>query len=121
MMLRKGPSRAAKRKEQRRKDTQQERAIYRAVYLRDGYRCRACKAAVSPGALDLARRAHHHHVIFRSAGGPTTMANVMTSCAECHFQRHDYTLSIRGNADVKGGLTFERVSEDGSRVRTWTS
>lgn len=89
-----------------------ERDVYRAVDLRDRRRCRACGRKSNPSAVGLLDRAHHHHVIYRSAGGPTETWNVALVCSGCHDAEHvKKTLQIEGNADE--GLTFWKKDEHG--------
>ena len=78
--------------------------LYRKVYLRDGYRCVVCVRVVIPGAVDELRRAHPHHIVFRSQATKAekhTTKNVCTVCAICHADIHERRLFITGNADTK--------------------
>ena len=59
--------------------------LRRQVLARDGHRCVACE---SQRGLML------HHVVFRSAGGPTTRENLITLCARCHGLVHEGFLHI---------------------------
>lgn len=49
------------------------------VFQRDGFRCRYCGHGVEHGALLEA-----DHVIPESAGGPTTLDNLVTACQDCN-------------------------------------
>lgn len=83
--------------------------LYRAVYKRDGYRCVACRRHVVVGSPDELKRAHPHHIVFRSqvpARQQLTTAAICTLCPFCHADVHDRTLVIRGNADL--GLEIRR-------------
>jgi len=91
---------AMKRQAERAK---QETAVYRTVDRRDGFRCRCCGLRTDQYAIGLLR-GEHHHVVYRSAGGETTTANVCLLCAGCHVDEHRHRLRIDGNADT--GLTF---------------
>ena len=54
-------------------------AVRRAVFKRDGYRCRACGR---PGRLEC------DHVIPLDRGGaPYDMDNLQTLCRSCHFAK----------------------------------
>jgi hypothetical protein len=78
-----------------------ERNIYRAVNARDLYACRSCGRSVSPSAIGLLQRAHHHHIVFRSAGGDTSMSNVCLLCAVCHADVHAHRLTVEGDANKR--------------------
>jgi hypothetical protein len=56
--------------------------IRRAVFARDGYQCRNCKAS----GVEL----HCHHVVPLSRGGETHPDNLVTLCAECHARVHPH-------------------------------
>jgi 5-methylcytosine-specific restriction endonuclease McrA len=61
------------------------RAILRAVYARDDYRCRRC------GSEKLRKRWLHAHHISPWAGNPTLrfdLANLVTLCRPCHSWVH---------------------------------
>lgn len=95
-----------------REESAQERDVYKAVDVRDRKRCRACGRKSNPDAIGLTQRAHHHHVVYRSAGGPTETWNVALVCAGCHDAEHvKRTLKIEGNADE--ALTFWKKDADG--------
>jgi len=93
-----------KRKEDKRAKAADRIVVYRFVYKRDGYQCRACGDVVSPGSLDSFKRAHPHHVQFRSRGGQDVPENLATLCPICHDLIHAYRLHVAGNAN--GALTF---------------
>ena len=94
-------SRAEERQDKLAMRKQIERAVYRAVDARDKYRCRACGERCSPSATSLLQKAHRHHIRFRSAGGETVTANVVTVCARCHADLHAYRLTIEGDANTQ--------------------
>jgi len=52
--------------------------VKRAVWERDGYRCRICHSDLSEGGK------HTHHRLKRSLGGKNTEANLMLLCARHH-------------------------------------
>jgi 5-methylcytosine-specific restriction endonuclease McrA len=97
--LSKPVSRAHERSERLAFRKQVEKLVYRAVDARDQYRCRACGERCSPSATSLLQKAHRHHIRFRSAGGETVTANVVTVCARCHADLHAYRLTIEGDAN----------------------
>lgn len=59
--------------------------IAKAVFNRDGWRCRHCNRGdtIDP-----------HHIIFRSAGGEDTLENLLTLCRKCHDDVHGGRLKI---------------------------
>lgn len=60
-------------------------ALSRAVYQRDGWRCRHCN---DRNAL------HPHHVIYKSHQGPDALNNLLTLCCQCHDAHHRGFLDI---------------------------
>ena len=60
--------------------------VRRAVFIRDGYRCRACGA---PGKLEC-----HHVIPLEKGGAPLAESNLLTLCRGCHIAEH-----IRGTDD----------------------
>lgn len=104
-------SRAEEKAEKRTAAKKQQRDVYRLVTERDKRKCRSCLNQADPNALDMLKRGHHHHVVFRSAGGQDTTGNLMLACARCHAEIHAHRLSVSGDAD--GVLTFS------TEVATW--
>lgn len=102
--LRNGKSRADERLEKRTAAKKQQRDVYRLVTDRDKRKCRACLNQADPSALDMLKRGHHHHIVFRSAGGTDESSNLCLLCARCHSAVHAHRLDIAGSAD--GRLTF---------------
>lgn len=51
------------------------------VYRRDNYTCQYCGDRFPPGELTF------DHVLPRSRGGPTTWANIVTSCQHCNRRK----------------------------------
>ena len=101
-------------------DEKQWRAVCQLVTRRDGRRCRACGRRTNPEGLTLLDRGHHHHVVFRSAGGADVSSNVCLLCARCHDEVHRYGLRVEGNADEV--LTVTRWNlETGKVIETWDS
>lgn len=61
-------------------------AIRTATFKRDGFKCRCCGIG---GELYLSILVFHHAVpVF--AGGPDTVENGLTLCANCHLTLHNY-------------------------------
>ena len=88
------------------------REVCAQVNQRDGFCCRCCGRRTNPRGLTLLERGHHHHIVYRSALGEDSTANICLICAECHDEEHvKRTLSIEGNADV--ALTFSRKDPAG--------
>ena len=104
-------SRVSIKKERQQKDYWKQRDTYAAVDQRDKGRCRVCGRYCTVKALALLERAHRHHVIYRSAGGPDETWNVATLCAGCHAQQHGGLIDVRGNADE--GLEIWKNGADG--------
>jgi hypothetical protein len=73
-----------------------DKLVYAAVDARDGLRCRIC---LEYAGLDI----HRHHLVYRSAGGLTTTANILSLCPNCHVVGvHGGRLKASGNADERG-------------------
>lgn len=53
--------------------------LRRAVFKRDGYRCRYCGSTTGPF--------HADHVYPESKGGETTIDNLVTACARCNISK----------------------------------
>ena len=80
----------------KRKQSQADKLVYVAVDARDGLRCRIC---LEYAGLDI----HRHHLVYRSAGGLTTTANVLSLCPTCHVVGiHGGRLKASGDADERG-------------------
>lgn len=110
MAFQKPQSRAAQKARAVFADATIKRATTRLVLLRDGYKCRACARHVDQ-SLDMLKRAHLHHIRFKSRGGSDDEANLVTLCAVCHADVHAHRLTVTGNAEST--LTFSREE------RTW--
>jgi hypothetical protein len=104
-----------------------ERKVHQQVDTRDRMCCRVCGHYSSPMAVGVLERAHRHHLVYRSHGGKTETANLLTLCAKCHNEVHvDHTLSLEGNADLRSaeggklcGVKCQRFGESGWRVIGW--
>ena len=59
--------------------------IAKAVFNRDGWRCRHCNRG---DTLD------PHHVVYKSQGGADTLDNLITLCRRCHDSVHAGRLEI---------------------------
>ena len=83
-----------------------QRKAYDLVYLlvteRDHGACRVCGALYPPLSM------HRHHIVYRSAGGPTSLANVLLLCRVCHQDEHEHTIRITGDAHEPDALCVER-------------
>lgn len=77
-------------------------AVCKQVDKRDGGRCRVCLKRCNPNAVAMMDKAHRHHIIYRSAGGPDLDYNVVTLCASCHDRQHRGLIDVRGSAT--GGI-----------------
>lgn len=58
------------------------------VFSRDGFRCRYCGISVDEGAT-----LHADHIVARSAGGPTTLENLVTACLDCNLGKSNKVLT----------------------------
>lgn len=99
----------AKRQKAARKrlESKADRLVYAAVDARDGHRCRVCLAYCG---LDIQR----HHILYRSKGGQTTTANVVSLCPECHLVGvHGGRIVIAGDANGKLSLKCATASWNG--------
>lgn len=83
--------------------------VYALVDLRDGGRCRACRAWVG------LERIHRHHLRGRTFN---TREDICHLCEECHSLLHvrvgGKLLKVHGNAELHGGLTVETRQNDGT-------
>lgn len=74
--------------------------IARSCFERDGWKCRQC---LSTSGL------HPHHLVYKSHGGPDTLANLLTLDWRCHRMHHDGFLDIEwGELGGNGPVTFTR-------------
>ncbi|HXV77462.1 MAG TPA: HNH endonuclease signature motif containing protein [Candidatus Polarisedimenticolaceae bacterium] len=82
-------------------------ALRRQVLAREGARC---------GNPRCYHRADHcHHIVFRSHGGPTELANEVGVCRTCHALIHAGLLRVR--ADTHGELHWSAALTEGSPRR----
>ncbi|MDQ7823255.1 MAG: HNH endonuclease signature motif containing protein, partial [Candidatus Eremiobacteraeota bacterium] len=83
-------------------DLPEKRDLHSRVLARDHYQCQA------PGCR-CRRNLHGHHIRFRSHGGPTTEANLITLCRAHHLRCvHEGHLIIRGRAPHRLTIIFPR-------------
>jgi 5-methylcytosine-specific restriction endonuclease McrA len=68
-------------------------ATVRAIWRRDGSRCRV------PGCRS-ARGLEIHHLVHREHGGSHDPSNLILICSSCHQAHHDGRLNISGTADA---------------------
>jgi 5-methylcytosine-specific restriction endonuclease McrA len=69
----------------------------RAVWLRDGGRCRT-------GHLEI------HHLVLRCRGGTDEISNLVLVCVRHHHLLEPHgTYRLEGNPNVPGGLRLERI------------
>lgn len=103
-----------------RAEREYQQAIRLQVFIRDGFRCRACDALVKLYSDNPLTVGHAHHVVYRSAGGSDELHNRLLLCAYCHDREHRHLLRITGTPDAT--VTFEQFNpETGRLLRTWES
>jgi hypothetical protein len=73
-----------------RTDAPNSASLSRKVLNRDSGRC-------GNPACENRLRLHAHHIVFRSAGGPTALANEVALCDTCHAMVHAGLLEVRGS------------------------
>jgi 5-methylcytosine-specific restriction endonuclease McrA len=105
--------------EQRKADDQDRRDVYAYVTVRECRRCRVCGKWCNPDATTLLEKGHHHHIVYESAGGPTSKENVCLLCAECHNAEHKHRISIEGNADASPWLTLSKPEKGTGHWYVW--
>lgn len=103
------PSRVDEKLKAEKDEAKAERDVYAVVDARDKRICRCCGLRTT--TVGLTTRTHHHHLVYRSAGGPHERWNVVTLCPACHNDEHKHRLLIEGNADT--ALTFMRQDDRG--------
>lgn len=75
------------------------RRLCELITVRDRGRCRVCGVLTHERPdSDPRTRAHRHHVVYRSAGGPDTLDNLVLLCGQCHDDEHQHRISIHGTA-----------------------
>lgn len=87
------------KREAKRKAENDWRVLSKLIEARDGGRCRICGArTVKPGG-DPELIGAAHHVIFRSAQGPSIARNLIWVDALCHERIHSHQIDVTGTAD----------------------
>ena len=77
----------------------QRDALRLATWERDGGRCRVCRIRVRLNGNSLMECMHRHHIVYRSAGGPDDLSNLVWICGQCSSDEHDTKkISITGTA-----------------------
>jgi HNH endonuclease len=100
-----------------------QRECYAQVDRRDSSCCRVCHKRV--GGIGMLQAVHHHHLVYRSKGGDTDTANILSLCVACHQAVHDGLIRLTGNADTRSpigvlnGVKLERNDESGWKVEGW--
>lgn len=113
------------RKQEKASDTLsdlQYKAVRFEVFTRDYGRCRAFGARLEFDGTKVEKRAEIHHVVYRSAGGPDTLDNLITLSWRAHKMEHNGLLELEGNPN--GAVTFKEYEfRSGTRafVREWVS
>lgn len=81
-------------------EAQAWRVLSLQVEARDSGRCRVCQreAPRMTGAPDQWGQAHH--IVYRSAGGPDALSNLVWVCNACSEQEHRHMMAISGTADA---------------------
>jgi 5-methylcytosine-specific restriction endonuclease McrA len=90
------PSRFERRKTRKAEAETTWRKVCGEVDTRDKLRCRVCGKRGDPDSVDLLRKLHRHHLVYRSAGGQDTLENLVSLCAQCHDDEHRHRLKIEG-------------------------
>ena len=75
------------------------KALRVQCFKRDNYHCRHCN---NTNGL------HPHHIVYRSAGGPDELDNLIILCWICHRAVHDGFLKIRAMLE-DGTAIFVRL------------
>lgn len=101
---------AKRRASKRAKQLRADRRVYAHVDARDGLKSRISGKG---GAI------HRHHIVFRSRGGKTTPENVITVTDEEHAAIHKHFITLRGNADVIGGVECLDFRVPDQPVHVW--
>jgi 5-methylcytosine-specific restriction endonuclease McrA len=101
----KGPSKYERAVEDARSKSEQRKTVYELVNDRDQMCCRVCQRYCPTNAIGVLDRGHHHHLVYRSAGGRDETWNVCLLCPKCHDAEHKSKLQISGNADERDPAT----------------
>lgn len=90
-----------------------ETTVYAAVTIRDTHMCRVCAKWFHADAVGLLEGGHHHHIVYRSAQGETSLENVCLLCVKCHNAEHKHRIAIDGNAQAAPWLTLRKKDPQG--------
>lgn len=119
-------NRAAREKAKRERDLAEARvwtAISMQVCARDRQTCRVCFRLTLPYGVttgDPRKFGQSHHIVYRSAGGPDTLDNLVWICNACSSKEHDeHRYVITGTADLLS--ITERNPETGKTIESWES
>lgn len=77
--------------------------VCQQVDQRDKGCCRVCRVF---------RGTQHHHIIFRSQGGPDTTGNLILVCDLCHEHIHNRRVKVSGDGDGEIIVTNLRLPID---------
>jgi len=76
------------------------------IYQRDNYTCQDCGAQGGyAGDVEL----HAHHITPKSQGGTHEPENLITLCASCHNDQHDFQITAGNGGSGKGGIDLSPV------------
>jgi 5-methylcytosine-specific restriction endonuclease McrA len=100
-------------------DDENRRQVYAFVTKREESRCRVCDAFCNPHATTLLDKGHHHHIVYESAQGPTSVENVCLLCAKCHNAEHKHQIAIEGNANAAPWLTLSKKEKSTGHWYVW--
>lgn len=90
------------------------------AYERDGGRCRVLGTPLKLHSENPFDVAHAHHIVYRSAGGPDTLDNLLTVSLEAHKLEHNHDINIEGNGN--GLVTVTQFHKETRRVvKQWDS
>lgn len=104
-------SRVESRKATKAEKDAKYREACRLVTKREAGHCRITGVRCDPNALGMLRRGEHHHIIYRSAGGPDETWNLILVTLEMHNAIHAGKYRVEGNADEC--ITVWRRDEEG--------
>lgn len=87
----------------KRQETRKQQAAWLAlsdkVRHRDGNQCRVCTCQTTRwGVGNPVFWGSAHHLVYRSAGGPDELSNLVWLCRTCHTAEHQHQLVLTGTA-----------------------
>lgn len=92
----------------------------RAIFKRDGGRCRATRRRLKLMSDNPMAVGHVHHIVFKSAGGDDSTRNLILIAPEVHEAIHQHRMDCEGNADVSV-MFRKRNLETGKVTDEWHS